>query len=127
MLKIVEKHKDPEFDFGTVDVRFDWAFQTDNEASGTRLGRDARFLPAAEFTDRVRQNQYGTMNARLSLTMPQFNSKVSLFARNLFDRNYFAGAVDWAGAGFGYWTQNWAPPRKWGLEITYYFGSDQLQ
>ena len=117
----------PEFDFGTVDVRFDWAFQTDNEASGTRLGRDTSFLPAAAFTYHVRQNQYGTMNARLSLTMPQFNSKVSLFARNLFDRNYFAGAVGWAGSGFGYWTKNWAPGRKWGLEITYYFGSDQLQ
>jgi iron complex outermembrane receptor protein len=126
---ISAKYTLPEFSFGILSGQLDWYYQSQIEGSGDN-GR-AEINPftgqetAFRFTDFVQQNAFGTLNGRIALELPRFNTELALFGRNLLDREYFVSGVDWAGsAGFGYWTRNYGPERKWGFEVTYRFGSE---
>jgi iron complex outermembrane receptor protein len=119
----------PEFAWGIPSVQLDWAYRSEIEGSGDNGRTKFNPLTGADtpyrFTHRNKQANYGVLNGRVALEVPRFNTELAFFVRNMLDREYYAGAVDWAGsASFGYWTHNYRPRRKWGVELTYRFGSD---
>jgi len=73
----------------------------------------------------VLSSPFGLLHARLTLALPELSSDVSLYGRNLLNRDYFTAGVDFAGPnGFGYYTRYFGSERKLGVELTYHFGSE---
>src|SRR5262249_31068092 len=68
-------------------------------------------------TDAIRSPKYALLDARLSLAFEDGKTELSLFGSNLLDRVYIQNgidATDTAGRGIVFF----APPRRYGLEIT---------
>jgi outer membrane receptor protein involved in Fe transport len=69
-----------------------------------------------------KQGKRGVLSGRMTWRLPDGQTQLSLWGRNLFDREYLlAGAPSLDGA-FGSEPIQYAPPRRFGLEITRRFG-----
>ncbi|MET0378657.1 MAG: TonB-dependent receptor [Spongiibacteraceae bacterium] len=67
------------------------------------------------------QEAYGLLDARIALRIDSIDGEVALWGKNLTDKEYINGALDVNGAGFGFVTNNYAPPRTFGIEVSKHF------
>jgi iron complex outermembrane receptor protein len=68
----------------------------------------------------TRQDAFGLVDARVTWTLPNGRTAISLVGNNLTDKEYFAAATgDAASARDGFF---WAPPRRVRAEIRHFFG-----
>ena len=68
--------------------------------------------------EHIKQDAYALINTRLSWRSADDTYSVSLWAKNLTDKEYDGYAINLqAGFGFDYFQQG--PPRTYGLEFTY--------
>jgi iron complex outermembrane receptor protein len=76
------------------------------------------FAPAEDIqgSSYGRQGKYALVDARLGLTLPDGKTEVALFAKNLFDRRYIDGALDFTD-GFAVTSQYFGSPRMVGVEL----------
>ena len=70
-------------------------------------------------------DSYGLLNARVSAFLPKYNLEFSLWGRNLGDEEYehFRTNFNTTGA-LGYVSANYGEPARYGVDVTYRFGSD---
>jgi len=66
--------------------------------------------------DITRINKRGTLSGRISLELADGQTEISLFGTNLLNREYFTNAIDQL-AGIGITSRNYAPPRRYGIEL----------
>ena len=71
-----------------------------------------------------RQGAYGLLDGRVTWSLADGKTTLSLWGTNLLDKEYFPTAIDLAGDGLGTGTvtKYWAAPRRYGLELRYDFG-----
>jgi iron complex outermembrane recepter protein len=93
----------PLDNLGTLTARTDWAT------------RSRQFLDVTN-SDSLESGKYGLLDARLALALEDGVTEVALFGRNLLDREYLVGGVDFS-ATFGQATRFVGPPRTYGIEI----------
>lgn len=88
-----------------------------------------------ETVDSSKQKAYGLMDGRLTWMLPNGNTSVSLWGRNLLDKEYFSTAIDLTagltpddpqvdgtgGQTTGTNTKYWGEPRRFGLELRHSF------
>lgn len=98
----------PVGDWGTLTARADWYHQGN-------VHNDTKNTPAID------QGKVGLLNARLSFRLPDQRTEIALWGRNLLDRRYFMMAATLR-ESFGFNFEVWSPPRRYGIEITRYFG-----
>lgn len=82
-----------------------------------------------------RQEAYGLLDGRVNWVLPNGNTSISLWGRNLLDKEYFSSAIDLSGglspsdrqfvAGVGQPTgtntKYWGEPRRFGVELRHSF------
>jgi len=93
----------PLANLGILTARTDWAT------------RSRQFLDVTN-SDSLESGKYGLLDARFSLALEDGVTEIALFGRNLLDREYLVGGVDFS-ATFGQATRFVGPPRLYGLEI----------
>lgn len=101
-------------DLGTIRPRIDYRYRDDiflGLDPGAWGARSQSTVDSAE-----------VINARLAWISPRQNWEVALYAHNLTDEDYFFGAAA-VGDTIGSMTLQKAPPRMYGLELMYRFGS----
>jgi iron complex outermembrane receptor protein len=114
---VFAEYTQPVRDLGELSARLDFYYQSDVE------GTNVNGLVHTE--DVVRSNNHGVLNGRIAWFLPDLNTEIAVFGRNLLDRIYNTTGVDFAGPNLlGFWTRYYAPRRKWGVEVTYRFGSE---
>ena len=70
--------------------------------------------------DGTKQDAYGLVDARVTWTLPNGQTAISIVGNNLADEEYFLGANGEAGAARnGFY---WGPPRRVRAEIRHFFG-----
>ncbi len=100
----------PWREFGEITLRGDysWKSQTYSQLSNEPTSK---------------QEEFGLMNARISLFDEDRNIEYALFCRNCFDREFNVTGIDLT-TSLGLALKYYGPPRTYGLQITYRFGSD---
>jgi len=68
-----------------------------------------------------RQGKYGLVDARIGLQLPDGKTEVAIFGKNLFDRHYVDGALDFTD-GFAVTSLYFGAPRMIGIELSRSFG-----
>jgi iron complex outermembrane receptor protein len=68
-----------------------------------------------------RQGEYGLLDARIGLKLPDGRTELALWGRNLLDRRYLNGALDFTD-GFAVTAVYFGAPRSFGLELRRSFG-----
>ena len=85
--------------------------------------------------DSSRQDDFGLMDARITWVMPNGNTSLSLWGRNLTDEEYYVSAIDLSGGlspsdpqfiegvgvATGTNTKYWGEPQRYGLELRHTF------
>lgn len=99
----------PEWLEGWLTPRVEWTYQ----GSILMLGPE---VPAAT------QRGVNLLNARLSYDFAGDRAQVALWAKNLTDQAYFDSALPLVST-FGTFSRYYEPPRTFGAEISYRFGS----
>ncbi len=90
-------------DVGTVSTRIAWST------------RSRQFQDAVN-SDSLEAGLRGVLDARISLTLPEQQLEISLFGRNLLDREHLVGGVDFSDS-FGHAQRFTGAPRIYGLEL----------
>jgi iron complex outermembrane receptor protein len=76
------------------------------------------FAPAEDIqgSDFGKQGKYALVDARIGLALNDGKTEVALFGKNLFDRRYLNGALDFTD-GFAVTSNYFGAPRTFGIEI----------
>ncbi|MDO7844045.1 TonB-dependent receptor [Sphingomonas immobilis] len=77
--------------------------------------------PAAKGVAQVEQGAYGLLNGRVALALARWDATVALFARNITNKRYYAGAVGLESIGWN--TVITGEPRLFGVQLIKRFGS----
>jgi iron complex outermembrane receptor protein len=101
------EHALPVLPLGRLIARLDYRTQSHSYASGSLVTPN-----------------FGILDGRLSLGLPQRPIEIALIGTNLFDREYFTAGIDFIPSGFGYQTRSYAPGRQLALELTWRFGAE---
>lgn len=96
--------------WGDLTTNLNWAWQSAQRMQPT---------PAREF---VRVKSYGLLDARVTLHVEAWDSDVSIFGRNLLDKDYFQGVQDFG--SLGYFVGFTGDPRLVGVEFRKKFGGE---
>jgi iron complex outermembrane receptor protein len=95
---------------------FDGGSSLDFNVGYSRRGR--QYNDIDEF-DGTKQDAYGLVDARVTWTLPNGRTAISIVGNNLADEEYFLTASGEAGAARnGFW---WGPPRRVRAEIRHFF------
>jgi iron complex outermembrane receptor protein len=100
-----------------------WSFMSRLGLVSTRLawyGQSAvNFAPAEDIqgSSYARQGKYALVDARIGLALADGRTEIALFGRNLFDRRYLNGALDFTD-GFAVTALYYGAPRTFGLELS---------
>jgi iron complex outermembrane receptor protein len=106
----------------TLGVNLGYTFPSRLGLVSTRVGwygqSAVNFAPAEDIqgSSYGRQGKYALVDARLGLVLPDGKTEVALFAKNLFDRRYIDGALDFTD-GFAVTSQYFGSPRMVGIEL----------
>ena len=69
----------------------------------------------------VTQPGYGLLNGRVSWSMHDSGVEIAVWARNLTDKRYYMGFLDFVNSGLGFIEGQPAQPRTWGAELGFRF------
>ncbi|NOX52538.1 MAG: TonB-dependent receptor [Gammaproteobacteria bacterium] len=90
-----------------------------------RYGMDYQYMSkhyfTSENTDALSQDGYGLLNAQIALKLGQ-DIELVLFGKNIADRSYFQSVQDATEFLTGTILQTFAPPKTFGLRVSYHFG-----
>jgi iron complex outermembrane receptor protein len=106
---------------GTYSIPSDWGLVT---TSLGWYGQSAVNFAAAEDiqgSTHGRQGKYGLVDARIGLQLPDGRTEIALFGKNIFDREYVDGALDFTD-GFAVTSLYFGAPRTIGIELSRSFG-----
>ena len=96
---------------GDLSTQLDYAWQSQQEASSIN-------------TNETETNPYGLLHGKITLFMPDRNLEISLWGKNILDREYFFSGIWLRGESTNWITRNMSPPRQVGVELVYRFGGD---
>jgi iron complex outermembrane receptor protein len=93
--------------YGMVSTRLSWYAQS-----------GVNFAPAEDIqgSDFGKQSKYALVDARIGLALTDGRTEVALFGKNLFDRRYLNGALDFTD-GFAVTSNYFGAPRTFGVEV----------
>jgi len=94
---------------GMFSARADW------------MWRDRVYFATTRDMPSLIQGGYGLLNARLSLSFDDPNVEISLWGKNLTDKEYKAAALDFGALGYTLYAPG--SPRMWGADIVWHFGN----
>ncbi len=108
----------------SVSASYTHYFSGGGDLSGqVGYARRGRTYNTLETLNSSRQDAYGLVDARLTWSLPNGATSISLWGTNLTDEEYFPTAIDLSAppAPSDTVTKYWAEPRRFGLEIRYAF------
>jgi len=111
----------------SLGITADYSFASRLGLVSTRLGwygqSAVNFAPAEDIqgSNHGHQGKYGLVDARLGLTLPDGKTEVAIWGKNLFDRRYVNGAMDFTD-GFAVTALYFGAPRMFGFELRRSFG-----
>jgi iron complex outermembrane receptor protein len=111
--------------FGEMTLHADYAYigeQFFNPVTAAPESSPARLAIFAETNRLARTSGYGLVNARVGFQFDNPNLEVSLYGRNLTDKEYVTRSFADLYPQLGFAAQFIGEPRTWGANVTYRFG-----
>jgi iron complex outermembrane receptor protein len=111
----------------TLSVTGSYSFPSDYGLVTTSLGwygqSAVNFATAEDLQGSTygQQGKYALVDARVGLQLPDGKTEIALFGKNIFDRNYADGALDFTD-GFAVTSLYFGAPRTIGIELSRSFG-----
>lgn len=98
--------------FGNISTQLDWSWRS-------RVNLD----PSAKLAGGEIQKSYGLLNGRIAAQIDSVGSEISLFGRNLLQKNYNFSGLSLEGLGFDF--VNRGAPRTFGVQLLMKFGGER--
>jgi len=109
---------------GAYTARFSGGNEVTSQVGWFHRGRTFNTLETLNIS---KQDAYGLLDARITWQLGNGRTRLSLYGTNLLDKEYYPTAIDLSGGGLGTGTvtKYWAAPRRFALELSHDFGSNE--